>query len=187
MKNIVAVFAVAEEVIYLPDVVSLVTGIGKTNAAFAMTKLLMEQKPDVVLNIGTVGTTKYHVGDIIVAKHFVDRDYDKLRAYGVESEIEFQQIESMHLPSIVEGKETYTDMIVNTGDDFVTAESVIRGDVVDMEAYALATACKRLGVPMVSVKYVTDLIGQNSLQQWEEKLSEARMALKDYFDKYFYA
>lgn len=184
MSNIIVVFAVEGEEIYIPNVMTIVTGIGKARASYALTKCLMEQPCDLVLNVGTVGTLKHHIGDIIVSNCFVDRDYEKLRAYGVEWQLISDKVSFLSLPSLLDGKESYKTMVVNTGEDFVTAGSQILGDVVDMEAFALAYVCRQFGVPMISVKYVTDIIGSNSLKLWEDKLSEARLALSDYFKRY---
>ena len=53
----------------------------------------------------------------------------------------------------------------------------------DMEAYAQAFVCRELNVPFLSVKYVTDIIGQNSVQHWEDKLSDARLGLSAWFSQ----
>jgi adenosylhomocysteine nucleosidase len=41
--------------------------------------------------------------------------------------------------------------------------------------------CKEMNVDFVSVKYITDIIGQNSGQIWLDKLRDAREALKEFF------
>jgi adenosylhomocysteine nucleosidase len=50
-----------------------------------------------------------------------------------------------------------------------------------MEAYAQAYVCRERGVPFVSVKFFTDVIGQNSVKLWEEKLADARKGLAAFF------
>ena len=50
-----------------------------------------------------------------------------------------------------------------------------------MEAYALAVVCGRMGLPFVSVKYITDVVGQNSVAHWEDRLADARKGLTVYF------
>ncbi len=59
----------------------------------------------------------------------------------------------------------------------------VSGDVVDMEAYAQALVCRAKNVPFISVKYVTDIIGQNSVKHWEDKLADARKGLGEFFEK----
>ena len=66
---------------------------------------------------------------------------------------------------------------------FLTELSDVSGDVVDMEAYAQALVCRAKNVPLISVKYVTDIIGQNSVKHWEDKLADARKGLGEFFEK----
>ena len=72
------------------------------------------------------------------------------------------------------------------GDIFVCRKFVelthVSGDVVDMEAYAQAFVCRSKEIPFISVKYVTDIIGQNSVKHWEDKLADARQGLSHYFN-----
>ena len=64
------------------------------------------------------------------------------------------------------------------GDIFVCRKFVDR----DMEAYAQAFVCRSKEIPFISVKYVTDIIGQNSVKHWEDKLADARQGLSHYFN-----
>ncbi|MBP7266113.1 MAG: nucleosidase, partial [Bacteroides sp.] len=43
--------------------------------------------------------------------------------------------------------------------------------------------CRAKNVPFISVKYVTDIIGQNSVKHWEDKLADARKGLGEFFEK----
>lgn len=159
------------------------TRVGKACAAYGLTKAIAAQRPDVVVNIGSAGTARWGVGDIIISRHFVDRDLAPLEIEGVVSEYAFPE-SGLQLPSIISGEERRGDFIVNTGDDFVTAGERIVGDVIDMEAFAEAVVCQGERVPLVAVKYITDRVGQNSVKQWNDKLRDARTALAAYIDKY---
>lgn len=183
-RKILYVYAIEQEHIALPAVYSvdnLIIGIGKCNAACELTRhlCLSSDSYDLVLNIGTAGTLKFQVGDILFCNRFVDRDLVKLKDYGLQ-----YQTESLYKdvwPSFVSGRLIEDSFVANTGDDFVTSSEQVDGDVIDMEAYALASVCQRMNVPFVSVKYVTDVVGQNSLKHWEDKLADARKGLSDYF------
>ena len=70
----------------------------------------------------------------------------------------------------------------NAGDSFLTELTHVSGDVVDMEAYAQAFVCRAKEIPFISVKYVTDIIGQNSVKHWEDKLADARQGLSNYLN-----
>ena len=73
--------------------------------------------------------------------------------------------------------------ICNTGDRFVT-EVMAQADVVDMENFAVAAVCHREGIPLLSVKYITDRIGENSVQDWADQLHEANLGLQAFFDRW---
>ncbi len=186
-RKILISFALPEE---MPDFTAsesvrvITTRVGKANAAYKLTKNIVDFKPDIVVNAGTSGTVKWNVGDIVVARRFYDRDLAPLTIEGVVSEIEVG--EALHIPSIIENREAFGDFTVNTGDDFVTDLSNVAGDVIDMEGFAQAMVCKEENIPFVSVKYITDIIGQNSVKVWNEKLADAREALGDYFNKYVF-
>lgn len=156
------------------------TGIGKVKSAFYLADAINRLTPDMVINMGTVGTFNHHVGDIFVCRRFVDRDMQKVKDLGVEYEVDTSALleEKGYCRhwQVAEG-------ICNTGDSFLTDRIDVAGDVVDMEAYAQAWVCQTKGVPFVAVKYVTDVVGQNSVKHWEEKLADARLALKTFFEQ----
>lgn len=179
-------FAIPEEVVELSvpgfRVRTLLTGVGKVNAAFRLTDAILRERPAFVLNVGTAGTLRLAVGDIVVSNHFIDRDYEQLRLHGLDYEattdggVLFPKL-SAAMPAQLRDK----DHAVNTGDNFVTETAQLTGDVVDMEAYAEAVVCNTYGLPFVAVKCVTDVIGKNSVALWNERLSEARRALSGFF------
>jgi len=154
----------------------LKTGMGKVLSAFNLTKALCKNDYDLVLNVGTAGTLNHNVGDIFVCHRFVDRDMEKIELPKVCSDISFPEKIGIKLV------DDYSNIgVCNTGDSFVTKVGNFTGDVIDMEAFAQAHVCKELNVNFVSVKYVTDVIGQNSGQIWLDKLRDAREALKEFF------
>ena len=135
------------------------TGVGKVKSAFYLSEAINHAQPDLVVNVGTAGTICHQVGDIFVCRHFVDRDMQKLVELGMEHEIDSTDLLSqkgycLHWPAVV-----------------------------DMEAYAQALVCRAKNVPFISVKYVTDIIGQNSVKHWEDKLADARKGLGEFFEK----
>ena len=40
-----------------------------------------------------------------------------------------------------------------------------------------------MGIPFFAIKYVTDIIGQNSLDIWEKRLATAKERLKAYLQE----
>ncbi|MBP1616594.1 MAG: Nucleoside phosphorylase [Bacteroidetes bacterium] len=185
MKKIVVTFALKAEFIPLTfpncEIIYVFTGIGKAKAAMMLTKAIMEEDPDLVVNIGTSGTLNHQVGDIFVCNRFIDRDFLTVQLPGIEYEIGFQEV--LADEDIIKNwiSTNATLGVCNTGDSFVTQAESICGDVVDMEAFAQAIVCKELSKPFLAVKYVTDIIGENSVKHWEDKLSDAREGLAHWF------
>lgn len=153
------------------------TGVGKVNATFRLTEAIYRVHPDVVLNVGTAGTTKHRLGDIVLCTQFIDRDMRVLADFGVIWQLNTGE----SLKAFPWKWNLPTDGCCNTGDSFVTDASGVEGDVVDMEAFAQAQVCMELNIPFMAIKYVTDLIGQNSVKHWEDKLADARRDLETFF------
>lgn len=147
------------------------TGVGKVNAALAVSDAIIKCRPNLVLNIGSAGSVKHDVGSIHLCAEFIDRDMEKASAFGVPYH-EIFELDDAHLPVEWEFK-----AICNTGDTFLTNADGF-GDVFDMEAFAIARACRLHNVPFAAIKYVTDKIGENSIKHWEEKLCDAKHALE---------
>jgi len=182
MKKILVSFATQEEFVSVDwkdfQVGYLRTGIGKTKSVYHLTEAINQIVPDFVINIGTAGTLNHHVGDIFVCRHFIDRDMQKLKDYGVDYEIDFSNevLHTLPIPDDHYG-------ICNTGDAFLTNREEFIGDVIDMEAYAQAFVCSKKKIPFISVKYITDVIGSNSVEIWQEKLAEAVKTLHTFLNQ----
>jgi adenosylhomocysteine nucleosidase len=162
----------------------LKTGIGKVNAASALTKFLEHHDVDAIINIGFAGSVSNHqVMDMIVIDeaYFHDVDatlfgYPKYQVPGMpisyKSDLEllnkFKQLGHVNLS------------ILYTGDQFITEQMPFEG-VVDMEGAALYQVAYLYHKPMISIKLISDVIGQHSYQTFDlEKGSQAiaHMVLK---------
>ena len=187
IMKILLVYAIPEEKIEVnipnAEVIYVETGIGKVNAAMHTMRAICEYHPDVVINFGSAGTLNHKIGDIIVCNRFVDRDLRNVILDGVISEIEFDR-DAINRVFLSEHLMEHAKLIgtCNTGDSFITQGSDIEGDVIDMESYAVADVCREMGIPFVAVKYVTDIVGQNSSQEWFAKLKDAREGLTKFFN-----
>lgn len=185
MKTVLVTLAVKEEYTEIIHnsckIEYLITGIGKTNTAYYLTKKLIETNPDFVLNVGTAGTLSHNVGDIFVATNFIDRDYATIKLPGIIYEIDGNLLIEKQI-NLKNWLQTYNKKgTCSTGDTFVMEASDFTADFVDMEAYSQAFICKQLGIPFLSVKYITDKIGENSIKHWEDKLDDARKTLTTWF------
>ena len=147
-------------------------------AAYDLTDILNQIQPDLVINMGTAGSVKHQVGDIFVCRRFIDRDMHKMADLGLPYEL--------NTSALLDEKglcQHWTENgVCNTGDSFLTEVTDFEGDVVDMEAYAQAFVCDTKQIPFISVKFVTDIIGQNSVEHWEDKLGDARAGLGHFFN-----
>lgn len=187
IMKILLVYAIPEEKIEVnipnAEVIYVETGIGKVNAAMHTMRAICEYHPDVVINLGSAGTLNHKVGDIIVCNTFVDRDLRNVTLDGVISEIEFDR-DAINRIFLSEHLMDHAKLIgtCNTGDSFITQGTDIEGDVIDMESYAVADVCRNMGIPFIAVKYVTDVVGQNSAQEWYAKLKDAREGLTKFFN-----
>lgn len=189
IMKILLVYAIPEEKIEInipnAEVIYVETGMGKVNAAMKTMRAICEYHPDMVINYGSAGTLNHNIGDIIVCNRFIDRDLQKVTLNGVVSEIVFGTDAARHV--LTEQRLTERAKVLwgtcNTGDSFITSGADIEGDVIDMESYAMADVCREMGIPFIAVKYVTDVVGQNSVESWQEKLADARKGLTDFFAK----
>ena len=156
------VAATQSEAAYVPAGLKvLITGVGKTQAAVAVSRALAAGDIAEVINIGSAGALRpgleglYEIGRVL--NH--DLSYDIIRAFGADPQ-EWLVLDPA-LPTVLA-----------TGDVFVT-DPVIRdrlgalADLVDMEGYAVAYAARAAGVPVRLVKHVSDNADAASLS-WPE-------------------
>ena len=171
------VFAMPEE---SQDVFSdydvLHTQIGKVNAAYGLSKRVIEDRPDMVINLGTAGSRKHAGGSVVNPTQFVQRDMD-VTVLGFEK---FQTPFSDDPKILNYGQrlEHLPGGICGSGDNFDASEAANDFDVVDMEAYALALICKRENIPFVCLKYVSDGADGNANEDWNVALHRAAEKLK---------
>jgi adenosylhomocysteine nucleosidase len=157
--RILVVSATRAEAAHVPDGLQVVvTGLGKTAAAVATTQALLESDRDgvTVVNIGTAGALREGVAGLHEVGTVVNHDMngDAIRALGYDPQDE-----------LVVGT---SEVVLASGDVFVTDPVVrerlaARAHLVDMEGYAVAFACARLGVPVRLVKHVSDNADESAL------------------------
>ena len=66
-----------------------------------------------------------------------------------------------------------------TGDNFAEDKSQYYGEVVDMEAYALAKVCYLYDIPFISFKYITDGADEQAHEDWEKNLADGIEVFKE--------
>jgi adenosylhomocysteine nucleosidase len=155
----------------------LYCGVGKVNAAYALTRRLADYRhagralPHVV-NFGTAGSRRHPTGSVLECHAFVQRDMDvsglgvPLGATpfdaGVPARLEFPPV----FPQLARA-------ICGTGDSFVTTQCPVECDVLDMEGYALAKVCWLERTRFTAVKWVTDGADHAAGADWQGNLHHA--------------
>lgn len=154
----------------------LYTGVGKVNAAAALARRLAELRcagtpPALVVNLGTAGSRTIRPHTMVACNRFSQRDMD-VSGLGfpvgvtpfddappvIEFPVLFSQLPQVHCSS---------------GDSFATHLHAVAGDLVDMEAFALARVCLAEGLPFACAKYITDGADSDSSTHWEAALESA--------------
>jgi len=154
----------------------LYCGVGKVNAAIALTKELSryaqqgEEMP-LVVNFGSAGSRCFASGTLVACQEFVQRDMDVSGlgfALGVTpydeapSSLIFDPVFT-HLPAGICG----------SGDSFAKADIEVDCAVIDMEAYALAKVCWHENARFACVKYVTDGADHTAAEDWQRNVHVA--------------
>jgi adenosylhomocysteine nucleosidase len=154
----------------------LYCGVGKINAAMALTAALVRYEIDgqpmpLVINFGSAGSRQFNAGELVACHEFVQRDMD-VTGLGFEhgvtpfdeapARLRFDAVFA-HLPAGVCG----------SGDSFATAAVAMECAVVDMEAYALAKVCWRHRATFACVKYVTDGADHGAAEDWQRNVHKA--------------
>lgn len=156
-------------------------GIGKVNAALTAMDLIHRTKCKVMINLGTAGSAKFKTHDLVEVSSFVQRDMD-ISPLGFKlGETPFDP-----LPGAIELIPFFSDLpsgICGTGDSFEVGGTKLPCDLVDMEGYALAKVCRKMGVQLISLKYITDGADHNAHNDWQENLVHGSKKLFEYYKK----
>lgn len=158
------------------DVFVLYTGVGKVNAAWALTRKLSEyrhsgQSKPLVINFGTAGSRSFATHTLVACHSFVQHDMDVTGLGFARGTTPFDDS-----PARIEFDPVFSDLpqaICASGDSFQTGECALPCDVVDMEAYALAKVCRLEQVQFACAKYVTDGADYASASDWQDNLHRA--------------
>jgi len=145
------------------------SGIGKVNAAFKAFEVIQKTGCNTLLNLGTAGSSHFNAHDLVEVTQFVQRDMD-VSPLGFEvgvTPVDTDYPAAIHLDEYFEH---LPKGICGTGDNFEVGIPKVPCNLVDMEGYALAKVCKRLGVRLISVKYITDGANDTAHLDWEENL-----------------
>ena len=168
----------------LNDYDVLYTGVGKVNATFELTRKFGKYGShipyDLVINYGTAGSRKIKKKTLVDCTKFIQRDMDVTGLGFMRGETPFEQ----NPPFIIQQQNVDFNPIgrnatCGTGDNFAEDKTQYYGEVVDMEAYALAKVCYLYDVPFISFKYITDGADEQAHEDWESNLADGIEVFKE--------
>lgn len=142
------------------------TGVGKVNATMLATNLL-DRFPHVtkVWNFGTAGGITTDQGGLHKCTKFIQRDMLCTVKGVVPGETPFDGA-----PAVIDFGDS--GLTCSTGDNFVTDPTApLLGDLVDMEAYAIAKVCLRMGVEFECWKYISDKANEDGGDDWAKNVA----------------
>jgi len=162
--SVLVVSATKAEAACVPSSIPvLICGVGKVAAASAVAASLAAaaaagEPYALVVNIGSAGALHDHLEGLheigAVLNH--DLSAEALRGFGYDPQ------EWLALPAGPEAVRLATgDLFVS--DPLVRAGLAEKADLVDMEGYAIAWACRQAGVPVRLVKHVSDQADEGAL------------------------
>ena len=163
----------------------LYTGVGKVNATYHMTKGIVDgithgKRPRMVINYGTAGSRKIKKKTLVDCTKFIQRDMDVTGLGFMRGETPFEEEPPLMLDfGITPFNNIKRRAVCGSGDNFVEDRTQYYGEVVDMEAYALAKVCHLRGVPFVSFKYITDGADEQAHEDWETNLADGIIEFKE--------
>lgn len=158
----------APDLIVRPDV--FFTGIGKVNAAITAMRVIHQYRPQRIINFGTAGGITVSSG-LYKCTRFVQRDLN-IPDIGIaitgNDPIEFET----------------GGFTVSTGDDFVmNTADITNADLVEMEAYAIAKACKETYTDFLCYKYISDAADEHATDNWVTNASKGQPYYQDILKK----
>lgn len=180
-KNVLLVFALESEAgKAFDDYNILFVGIGKVSASYHLTKAILAYKPDLIINLGTAGSTKFDRGSVVNCSQFIQRDMD-VRALGFQKfETPFSDdpvvldygVSIEHLPKGVCG----------SGDQFEVEHRNPEYNVIDMEAFVLAKISASESIDFLCFKYISDGADGSAADDWTVEVKKAAVALRKVLD-----
>lgn len=173
---VVALRAETAEVFGRAGIPVIYCGVGKVNAAMALTEQLAQyrfhrQPMPLVINFGTAGSRCFPAGELVSCHEFVQRDMD-VSGLGFEHGVTPFDDAPARL-SFAPVFEQLPAGVCGSGDSFATTAVAMECAVVDMEAYALAKVCWRHDAKFACVKYVTDGADHSAADDWQQNVHKA--------------
>lgn len=162
------------------DIIGVRCGIGKVNAASATAFLIADDKADIILNAGLSGAVqKLRREDMIAVETYVECDYDLTaigKPLGVKADGQkYIYTADEKLMSYALMSDGIIKAKAGTGDIFLTDKvkkelykDTFGIESFDMETAAIAGVCDKSGIPMLSLRKISDDADDASVEDYRE-------------------
>ena len=176
--KILLVVATEQEIIEdkFNDCNILITGIGMVNTSIQITKELMQDKYDLVINMGVAGSFSkdYAIGDVVevLEDNFSELGFENgnnfglfsnseiVTKYSVESKTTLQKVKGITV-NTVHGNDQSIDEIVNR----------LNADVESMEGASIFKVCNEFGVSCVQIRAISNNVEKRNKANWNMPLA----------------
>ena len=157
------------------EVVVVECGVGKVNASITTTMLLENFKIDYIINTGVAGGIGVNPLDLVIGDKLVYHDFD-ISPLGYEKGVipglgkifnTDSNIRDLIETIVKVNNISYKVGNIASGDIFATNKDVINGlgmeiSAIEMEGCAIAQTAKIYGIPFISIRVISDIIGENN-------------------------
>ncbi|MBT5858647.1 MAG: futalosine hydrolase [Flavobacteriales bacterium] len=155
---------------------NLITGVGMVNTAINLTKELVENEYDIVVNIGVSGSfsSDILIGDVVEVVE------DSFSEIGFENGVSFSEFSELNVKTSYEinGKTTLRkvkSITVNTvhGNEKSIDEIVktLNPDIESMEGAAVFQVCKKFKIPCVQIRSISNKVEIRNKENWNLELA----------------
>jgi len=159
------------------------TGVGKVNATMATLQALKSFNPDILINFGTAGAVHSGLSGLLPISRAVQRDMnaEPLAPRGTTP---------FHTgPHQLDSGQA--GWVCGTGDSFVSAHDpwfdTAGIHLVDMELFAIASACQHQGVSWRAMKFISDQANVDSPNHWQANVRRGEELFAQWFFDEFLA
>ncbi|MCR2764551.1 nucleoside phosphorylase [Microbacterium sp. zg.B48] len=191
MKLLVA--ALESELVAFPPVLPgfdrLVTGPGKLQATFALTRALDAARYEQIVVVGTAGAVDERldaaVYEVDAAIQHDVTDIDGIVGQHVSLPVRVELVPVQADAGASQAEHAREFVTIATGDSFVDDSAAVAGirllgaGLVDMETYAYAWVAERFGVPIRVLKAVSDRAEDDALTDWRTTVAACSAQLRE--------
>lgn len=169
------------------EVVVALSGVGKVNAAFTTTFLIMKFQPTYIINVGCAGglNPSFNETDLVIGTSVEMHDLDILKGYSQDPRFISQTSATLieAAKNIMNEMEiVYHEGLIVSGDQFVHRPEQVEeirahfplAVAVEMESYSVGKVCEKMNVPCIILRSLSDIVTkENNYDTFESFVLEA--------------